>query len=225
MNIIDKVTNYFKSGREGPSILAPAPLALAVRLRYLIDLDDQLEGADSEITEVGYEGPKPKHGIGARYCNLYDQTGTDKYGPYLEATDTAEDYSERVVNPNGAGWNRLLKDQCDDALKNKFGIIEWDNPDGYPLRAVMGAVEYAYSRKLLIIAKNPLLCTGNPVPYVSHPGVIGVVVERGAGECLTMDELRKRAGKPMLPIWFVAFNADGKNGESWIRSIARRMTN
>jgi hypothetical protein len=55
----------------------------ALPLRYLIAIEDQLQGAAGEIIEVGYDGPKPTNGMGIRYCNLYDQTGTGKYVPYL----------------------------------------------------------------------------------------------------------------------------------------------
>jgi len=52
--------------------------------------------------------------------------------------------------------------------------------------------------------------------YVGHPNVYGIIVEKGAGNPSGMDTLRRRAGKPDLPVWFVAFGS----GRSWAGSVA-----
>jgi len=43
-----------------------------------------------------------------------------------------------------------------------------------------------------------------------------VIVERGAGAPDDMDALRRRAGKPDLPVWFVAFGS----GRKWAGNVA-----
>lgn len=210
---------------------SPAPAAspqienasFAAPLRYLIAHDDQLEGKDGEIFEVGYDGPKPRKGIGVHYCNLYDQTGSGKYGPYLAASDTAQAYGERVVDPKGAGWRKLLADQCHSAMAAGFDTIEWDNPDGYPLAAVLDAVAYAASRGLKVLAKNPLACGWDPTAYIAHPAIVGVIVERGAGNPADMDALRRKAGKPELPVWFVAFRKGAEDGRAWAGNTANAI--
>jgi hypothetical protein len=47
------------------------------------------------------------------------------------------------------------------------------------------------------------------MPYLAHANVYGVIVERGAGGPAEMDALRQKAGKPDLPVWFVALVTDG----------------
>jgi lysozyme family protein len=199
------------------------PTMTATPLRYLIAVDDQLQGVPGEMIEVGYDGPKPKIGGAVRYCNLFDQTGTGKYGPYLTATDTAAEYDELVVDPKGAGWKKLLADQCAAAEFADFDTIEFDNPDGYTAAAVLSAVQYAADQGLRVLAKNPLLCDWDAVPYVKHPAVTGVVVEEDEVDATpaAYDVLRKQAGKPQLPIYFVAFKDRKKDGTAWATATAK----
>ena len=42
------------------------------------------------------------------------------------------------------------------------------------------------------------------------------IVEKGAGNPREMDALRKKAGKPNLPVWFVAFGS----GRKWADGVA-----
>ena len=198
----------------------------AMPLRYLIAIEDQLQGVEGEIIEVGYDGPKPTVGGAVRYCNLFDQTGTGRYGPYLDATDTAAEYDERVVNPLGAGWRKLLSEQCSSAWVAGFDTIEWDNPDGYPQGAVLTAVQYAADQGLKVLAKNPLICDWDAVPYVKHPAVVGIVVEKDDDATAAVyDDLRKAAGKPDLPIYFVAFKSRTEDGTTWATATAKAAAN
>jgi len=44
------------------------------QLRYLIGGDDSAQGKEDEITELGFDAEEPpKHGIGIKYCNLFDE--------------------------------------------------------------------------------------------------------------------------------------------------------
>jgi hypothetical protein len=52
--------------------------------------------------------------------------------------------------------------------------------------------------------------------YVAHPNVYGIIVERDAGGPSDMDALRSKAGKPTLPVWFVAFGS----GRAWATDVA-----
>ena len=67
-----------------------------------------------------------------------------------------------------------------------------------------------------VIAKNPGLVEGDRKSYVAHRNVVGIIVEKDAGTPDEMDALRKSAGKPTLPVWFVAF---GK-GKAWADKTA-----
>jgi hypothetical protein len=186
-------------------------------LRYLIGTDIPGLGREGEITEVSYSAIKPTaRGISVKYCNLFDEENTGRYGPYLHASDTAMQYNEGQIDPAGPGWTHNLQDQYERATAQKFEYIELDNADAYHIADVLGAVEAAQGRGLKVIAKNPLLLEGDATPYLAHPNVFGVIVERGAGGPADMDALRKRAGKPNLPVWFVAFG----DGRAWAGNVA-----
>jgi hypothetical protein len=185
-------------------------------LRYLIGTDSAGTGHDNEVTEVSYNATAPvKRGISIAYGNLFDERNTGRYGPYLHTSDTAKQYNEGQIDPRGAGWEKNLREQFERRKKQGFEYIELDNPDAYSSRDVIGAMDLAASYGLKIIAKNPLLVKG-AVEYVAHPNVYAIIVEKGAGNPREMDALRKKAGKPDLPVWFVAFGS----GRSWAGSIA-----
>lgn len=223
--LTDLLRNFYPDlAKTTPPALSPeltqADSKLLGPFHYLIAVDDQIEG-DGCVFEMGYHGQKPlRCKAFFRYGNLLAQENFGRYGPYLKSSDTAEEYGERVVDPTGGGWIRLLKDQCDEAIAIKADGIEWDNPDSYQQKAVLSAVDYAWTRSLKVIGKNPLICQWDAKPYISHPAICAVVVERGCGNPKDMDDLRKACGKPNLLIVFVAFRDGNKDGKVWIHQIA-----
>jgi lysozyme family protein len=183
--------------------------------RYLIGADGTPAGKDGEIIEVGYDATRPcASGISIKYCNLFDEKNTGGYGPYLHDSDTAQQYGEGQIDPKGAGWRKNILEQITRAKDEGFEYVEWDNPDAYPVSAVLNAVALSNQFGLKVIAKNPLLIDGDASAYVRQ--CHAVIVERGAGNPADMDALRKKAGKPTLPIWFVAFG----DGRSWADNTA-----
>jgi hypothetical protein len=186
-------------------------------LRYLIGASSHGLGRDDEVTEVSYNATKPvKNGISIAYCNLFDETNSGRYGPYLHSSDTASQYNEGQIDPRGPGWAKNLREQFERRRKQGFEYIELDNPDAYSLKDVIGAIELAAAYGLKVIAKNPKLVEGGAVTYVAHPNVYGIIVERGAGGPDEMDTLRRKAGKPNVPVWFVAFGS----GRTWASNVA-----
>jgi hypothetical protein len=189
-------------------------------LRYLIG-GSAGQGHDDEVTMVSFSTNSPvKRGISIAYCNLFDETNSGKYGPYLHNSDTAKQYNEGQVDPKGAGWEKNLREQYERRRKAGFEYIELDNPDAYKIKDVIGAIELAATYNLKVIAKNPGI-TDDPVRYVSHPNVYGIIVEKGAGGATDMEALRRKAGKPDLPVWFVAFGS----GKGWANSVAGTAKN
>jgi hypothetical protein len=185
------------------------------KLRYLIGAENPGEERDGEIIEAGFDWSKPlPAGMTIAYCDLFnekysEQSGQQRadYGPYLKPSDTAAAYGEGQIDPRGLGWQRNLTEQFERRKRQGFEYIELDNPDAYSIADVIGAVELAESYGLKVIAKNPNLMEGDFLSYVAHPNVHGVIVEKGAGDADGMDALRRRAGKPDLPVWFVFFDA------------------
>lgn len=198
-------------------------------LRYLIGGNDNYRGAEGEFVELSYDAERPPPlGIGVKYGNLFnekysEQTPAEKarYAPYLEQGDTAEEYGEGQIDPAGQGWNRNLDEQFERAKRQGFTVIELDNPDSYAMSDVIAAVDRAHAAGLQVLAKNPSICKGNQQEYVAHPAVVGVVVEKNCGVPFTMDDLRQQAGKPDLPVWFVAFSG----GRSWAERTAVQAEN
>lgn len=190
-------------------------------LRYLIGADGNPPGADGVVTEVGYDAVKLPRGIGIKYGNLLDEKNKGKYGPYLRATGTAAQYQEGLIDPKGAGWLRNIDDQIARAKAQGFQYIEWDNPDSYAIKDVLGAIVRSAAAGLRVIAKNAMLIDGRgtTAQYLAHPNVFGCIVEKDAGKPASMNDFRVAAGKPHLPVWFVAFG----DGRSWANSIASRI--
>jgi hypothetical protein len=186
-------------------------------LRYLIGAGGDAEGHPDEITEVGYRAKRPpRHGIGIKYGNLFDEHNTGEYGPYLHSSDTAREYGEGQIDPNGPGWQRNIDGQLERAKRQGFGLIEWDNADAYPVVTVLGAVSRAADFGLQVVAKNPLLLEGGH-RYVAHRNVVGIIVEHDKSSTpAALHALRVRARRPDLPVWFVAFG----RGREWANAIA-----
>jgi hypothetical protein len=189
-------------------------------LDYLIGTDVSSYHAN-RVVEAGYDSGKPALAIASiKYCNLFDEKNTGAYAPYLHTSDTAAQYGEGQIDPGGLGWHKNLVEQFTRAKSQGFLFVELDNPDAYRVGDVVGAVNLAAAYGLKVIAKNPLAMEGDPLAYVKHPAVVGVIVERGAGSPSDMDKLRKRAGKPSLPIWFVAFRNGNEDGRAWAGNTA-----
>lgn len=201
-------------------------------LHYLIGADaDSVgvrAGAADVVTEVPYDATMPaRAGISIAYCNLFDEresyvsgSNTGAYGPYLLRTDTAGKYDEGVIDPCGRGWAGNLNEQFTRRKDQGFEYIELDNPDAYAIADVIGAIELAAKYSLKVIAKNPGLMERGGLQYVAHPSVYGIIVEKDAGGPAAMNAVRVQAGKPDLPIWFVAFGS----GRQWAMGIAQHAT-
>jgi hypothetical protein len=186
-------------------------------LRYLIGTDKPGAGSKDKVIEVAYSVERPPaKGLAIAYCNLFDEENTGKYGPYLHTSDTAEQYSEGQIDPKGPGWEKNLRAQFERRKRQGFTYIELDNADAYTVEDVLGAIDLAATYGLKVIAKNPGLMEGDATPYVAHRNVFGIIVEKDAGTPQEMDALRNKAGKPTLPVWFVAFG----DGRTWADEIA-----
>jgi hypothetical protein len=189
-------------------------------LRYLIGAPSVGPGRDDAVTVVPYDSKPVKRGVSIGYCNLFDETNSGAYGPYLRASDTAAQYNEGQIDPLGPGWTKNLHEQFQRRRKQGFEYVELDNADAYAIKDVISAIDLASSYGLKVIAKNPGLL-GDATSYVAHPNVYGIIVERGAGSPDEMDALRRKAGKPEMPVWFVAFGA----GREWAHSTANTAKN
>lgn len=208
MNIVGFILGLLFGKNEAVSeerLPPPGDVLGGMPMDYLIGNSNPQDGADGRITVVAYDINRlPAHGIGVGYCNLFEEAGrTGKYGPYLDDSDTAKDYNEGQIDPKGTGWMRNLADQFRRRQKSGFKYIELDNPDAYKTQDVNMAVSMASEYGLRGLAKNPFICKPDPVSYLAHQNIYGAIVERGAGTPREMDDLRKRANRPNLPVWFV----------------------
>lgn len=206
-------------GRDVMGVINP----LAGRpLRYLIGAESVGLGDPCVVTVVPYDHKPVRNGWSVGYCNLLEETTkAGRYPPYLKPTDTAEEYDERVIDPKGLGWTRNLSEQF--ALRKRQGIeyIELDNPDAYSIEDVIGAIELAAGYGLKVIAKNPgLMGWRAALKFVGHSNVDGIIVEHGAGDVHELGELRHKAAKPDLPVWFVSFGPQ----RHWAYEIARSIS-
>lgn len=186
-------------------------------LRYLIGADSA-QGASGSITVVPYHQDElVQAGESAGYCNLFDESGSEDYGPYLAADDVAAQYGEGRIDPNGPGWERNLRQQFERRRNARFRFIELDNSHAYPYADVIRAIDLAATYGLAVIAKNPIADKADVGRYLGHPGVVGIIVEHDGGDPAGVDQLRRAAGKPNLPVWFVCFG----NERGWGEEVAR----
>jgi hypothetical protein len=199
------------------------PLA-GLSLSYLIGRNDPGPGADGVLTVAGYDATAPcENGVSAGYCNLFNEKYADqsdaeraKYAPYLHTSDVADEYNEGQIDPEGQGWNRNLDEQFARRRAQGFRIIELDNPDAYVTSDVVDAIDRMFASGIrMTLAKNAALCS-EPATYLRHPAVCGVIVERNCGTPNLMHRIRVEAGKPDLPVWFVAFGS----GRDWAERMA-----
>lgn len=176
-------------------------------LDYLIGADGSLQGAENRITETPFGAKPAALGKSIAYCNLRREDGEpDEYGPYLAHDDIFREYGEGRPDPEGPGFRRNLTEQLDHCKRLGHTLVEQDNPDSYPLSAVLLGISLAENRGLGVIAKNPKLVGSGAVDYVRHPNVFGIIVEKDAGTADELDRIRRAAGKPNLPVWFVHFD-------------------
>lgn len=191
-------------------------------LRYLIGADSAGDGCDNCVTEAPYGAKPARRGVSIAYGNLFDEENTGRYGPYLNTSDTAKKYDEGQIDPRGLGWVRNLMEQFELRRRQGFEYIELDNPDAYEIQYVINAIEHAQLYGLKVIAKNPsLFQKADALLYAKHPNVFGAIVERDAGSAPGMNVLRRDAGKPNLPVWFVAFG----RGKAWANNVAKQAKN
>jgi hypothetical protein len=178
-------------------------------LRYLIGTDDY-SAVNDGVLEVSYD---ESHGKIA-YCNLFNEKYSEqseetrrRYGPYLHDSDTADEYDEGQIDPNGPGWVKNLTEQFERRQAQGFEYVELDNPDAYAWRHVQDAISQAMAYNLKVIAKNPGICFQTMADRIAYVQAChGMIVERGAGSPIDMDNLRKSAGLPDMMVWFVFFD-------------------
>ena len=160
----------------------------------------------------------PPRGCSIAYCNLRREEGEPaEYGPYLPHDDIYHQYHEGRPDPAGHGFERNILEQLDRCKELGHTLVEQDNPDLYPLYAVLRGLDLAQQRGLGVVAKNPGLLKDGALDYVAHQNVFGIIVEKDCGTPEEMDALRRRANKPDLPVWFVSFG----DGRSWAREAAQ----
>src|SRR5262245_54641426 len=193
-----------RAGLAGGDTMAADALA-GLALLYLIGADGPIEGKEGALVEVGYDEGLPQRGVGVGYCNLFDEKNSGRFPPYRKPTDTAAEYQEGVPDEAGPGFEENLKAQFKRRKQQGFRYVELDNPDAYPLAAVMRATALAESYGLGVIAKNAALVKGG-LQWLRHPNVYGVIVEKGAG---SPEEYALMRPSPDFPVWFVSFGTNG----------------
>ena len=157
-----------------------------------------------------------KRGISIAYGNLFDELNTRRYGPYLRTSDTAAQYNEGQIDPRGPGWEKNLREQFERRKKQGFAVYRARQSgrlqdQGRDRRDRAGGQLWPQGDR-----EEPGPDGGGAASYVAHPNVYGIIVEKGAGGAADMDALRRKAGKPDLPVWFVAFGS----GRGWGDSVA-----
>jgi hypothetical protein len=180
----------------------PAEELYGIPLRYFKDRpkDNPYKGSRDEVVLVGYNADRlPLSGIPVKYCTLLDHEEGGRCGPYL---------APKVPDPKQNGYYRNIHNQLELAQHQRFKLIEWDHADNEHFEEfdVKRAIDLALVYQIGVLFKNPgAIKKYDPTPHIKHPNIYGIIVEKECGSVMAMDSLRRAAGKPYLPIWFVAF--------------------
>lgn len=188
-------------------------------LRYLIGAGNDFYVPELAVCVLPYDYDKlVRSTLAIGYCNLYWQEGAPDCAPYLRGNDTSDEYGERVIDPKGSGFAKNLAWQLERWYQLGVEYIELDNADGYELPAVISAIDLAESHGFKVIAKNPGLFYPRSISYVKR--CHGIISEKGSGTALTLDQIRREAGFPEMPVWFVAWGAEG---EAWCEKLKQQV--
>jgi peptidoglycan hydrolase-like protein with peptidoglycan-binding domain len=184
-------------------------------LRYLIGLDES-DPQPSAIVEIGYDATRPVGEVAAKYVNLRDEKDSGNYAPYLPPDDIESEYGEPAPDPDGPGFWTNLEQQLTRAANEGFRYVELDNLDTYDVTTAIKCFDAVVQHGLKVFVKNPIIVDGTEVQLLEHPAACLVIVEEDCGGPAAMHNLRYRAGKPTMPVRFVAY----ESGKSWADGCA-----
>lgn len=207
--------------RAPEEIPRKAPIMLnGIAMRYLIGATNP-QPALNAITMCPYMGKKPP-GLAALYCNLFRQDNEPpRYAPYWPKTDVGRKYREGRPDPEKQGFRRNVDEQFAHARREGFLYVETDNRDAYPNKHVLQVFDWAQAANLYVFVKNPGLAVfdESTIDLVKHAVAVGMICEEADEHTPeAMDELRRTAGKPHMPVWFVSFGPDGR---AWADKTAK----
>lgn len=193
-------------------------------LDYLIEIDEVAKAKRSvpnSILELGYEPDATISGDFIWYGNVRDQERelgeAGDYAPYLEwskhddiGAPPPAGYGEWLPDPDGPGFERLIKSQIARALKAGAKCIEWDNIDSLTVAQILMVFDWTGAVGLRVAAKNPWMVKrgGDRVDVLRPPAVAIVIIEAGCGTLSENHSLRVAASRPDLPLRFVGFGDD-----------------
>lgn len=218
LEFLSKLLRLVRRGGGETKATVP-PLAIPL-LRYLIGASG-VSALPGYITEPGWLAFKPKGGPSIAYLNLLDQSQSGKYGPYLPLSGTALQYNEPAPDPRKPGFEKNIRYQLDFAKRQGYDSVEWDNPDSYSTVDVLRALSLTQEYGLKVYAKNPLICK-DPAAYVSHPTVIGIIVEKGAGTPKEYQSFLKQLSKD-IPVYFVFHGNQKHIASEYARDLPENM--
>lgn len=185
--------------------------SLCLPMQYLLGVDNPA-GLVGYITMCSFDTQvPPRLGMAAWYVNLYVEEGElPEYGPYRRKTGTAGQYNEGVPIFSGAGFKKNLHRQLDKVVRLGGKYIELDNRDAYSNDEYLDTLDWIqqeYPQIKGVFCKNPddSDLSPDPVKLLKHRLSVGVIVERGETFPQHIEAWRKAAGKPNLPVWFVAY--------------------
>lgn len=190
------------------------PLA-GMAIRYIIGANGTGFGEVGVVTVAPYGEPPALYGLSIGYCNAFEEVFSGKLGPYIKGDDVAEEYDEGKVDPKSPNFAQNLRAQFQTRKNQGFLYVEIDNLTSFSLDVALRAIELAESFGLKVIAKNPgLYPHQQAVMYVAR--CHGIISESGAGTPTELNLIRREAGYPDMPVWFVA---NGSEGEKWCRQL------
>lgn len=188
-------------------------------LRYLIARDSDA-GVTGMVTVIGYGADSLPVG-GAGYINCRVENGGRRDGIlYIDPPDDIErEYGEPAIvfttlsfwdnfDPQVAKWKRL-----------GAPAVEIDNLDTYDVAAALKMFDQVAKASIGVLVKNAAIVDGDQKALLAHPAAAMVIVEQDCGTPAAYEALRRAAGKPDMPIRFVAYG----EGRPWAQQVAQQI--
>lgn len=166
------------------------------------------EGQPNVLTITGYNTARPVPvGIAGAYINARQEQKGRKAGiEYMPEDDIERGYGEPApVFDTGYFWDNLIGQAT---RLRKLGIIyvDVDNLDTYGAKNAIRILDKLHEMGFKVLLKNPNLIKGDNVSLLRHPAVVAMLCEEDEDTTAkSLDDLRKRALRPDLPIRVVTY--------------------
>ena len=173
-------------------------------MRYLIDrpATEKWPAKPDEVVVTSNDRPMGSGAIAVKHINLFDDTGTGRFGPYINQ-------HTNIPDPKGKeqGYYRNLHRQFELAQHYGFKLCVLDNIacEHFEQFDVKRAIDLALTYKIGVLLRNVGSIKYDVAPLLEHYNVFGMI-EDNTSSPQVMDNMRKSVKRDLMPVWYVGHN-------------------